>query len=42
MSTADEDDEPSGYRRPPKATRFVKGRSGNPRVRPKNRHRAIA
>ena len=33
--------EPSGYGRPPKATRFVKGKSGNPRGRPKNRHREI-
>jgi uncharacterized protein DUF5681 len=28
-------DEPVGYRRPPKATRFRPGQSGNPRGRPK-------
>lgn len=31
----------SGYKQPPKATRFKKGQSGNPRGRPKNRHREI-
>jgi hypothetical protein len=30
-----------GYGRPPKATRFQKGRSGNPRGRPRNRRRDI-
>lgn len=30
-----------GYKRPPAATRFVKGRSGNPRGRPKKRHRQV-
>ena len=30
-----------GYRRPPAATRFQKGRSGNPRGRPKNRKRGL-
>jgi hypothetical protein len=30
-----------GYCRPPKATRFKKGKSGNPRGRPRNRHRDI-
>jgi hypothetical protein len=30
-----------GYGKPPKATRFQKGRSGNPRGRPRNRHRDI-
>ena len=28
-----------GYRSPPKATRFKKGRSGNPAGRPRGRHR---
>ena len=31
--------EGSGYRRPPKQTRFTKGRSGNPAGRPRGRHR---
>lgn len=30
-----------GYRKPPAATRFQKGRSGNPRGRPKNRKRGL-
>lgn len=30
-----------GYRKPPTATRFQKGQSGNPRGRPRNRHREI-
>ncbi len=30
-----------GYRKPPAATRFRKGRSGNPRGRPKNRKRGL-
>lgn len=30
-----------GFGRPPSATRFQKGRSGNPRGRPRNRHREI-
>lgn len=34
-------DQPVGYGKPPKATRFEKGRSGNPRGRPRNRHRDI-
>src|SRR5271169_6374758 len=36
-----DDDEGSGigYRKPPKATRFTKGRSGNPAGRPRGRRR---
>lgn len=30
-----------GYRRPPRSTRFQKGRSGNPRGRPKNSKRGL-
>jgi hypothetical protein len=30
-----------GYRRPPKTSRFQKGRSGNPRGRPKHRKRGL-
>lgn len=33
--------EPIGYGQPPRATQFRKGQSGNPRGRPKNRHREI-
>jgi hypothetical protein len=37
MSTRDDDrDYEVGYGRPPKATQFKKGRSGNPKGRPKN------
>lgn len=35
------DGEGTGYRNPPRATRFKPGRSGNPRGRPPNRHREI-
>ncbi len=37
MSQAD----PVGYGQPPRSTRFKKGQSGNPRGRPRNRHREI-
>ena len=35
------DEERVGYRQPPRAARFTKGQSGNPRGRPKNRHREV-
>ena len=35
----DDADSRVGYRKPPKATRFAKGRSGNPAGRPGGRHR---
>jgi len=37
----DDDDVGVGYRRPPSATRFKKGQSGNLRGRPRNRHKAL-
>lgn len=35
------EDEQVGYKHPPRATRFQKGRSGNPRGRPRNCRREI-
>ncbi|MCW1403982.1 DUF5681 domain-containing protein [Novosphingobium sp. MW5] len=31
----------AGYKRPPAASRFAKGRSGNPKGRPRGRHREV-
>lgn len=41
MSSHAEPTSEAGYGRPPKATRFQKGRSGNPRGRPRNRRRDV-
>ncbi len=41
MSSDPEMQHKVGYGRPPKATRFKKGHSGNPRGRPRNRRRDI-
>ena len=35
MADNDNHDEDVGYQRPPKASQFKKGRSGNPRGRPR-------
>lgn len=37
----DQPNDAVGYRQPPRSTRFRKGQSGNPRGRPRNRHREI-
>lgn len=34
-------DSTTGYKRPPTSTRFRKGKSGNPRGRPRGRHREV-
>jgi Family of unknown function (DUF5681) len=39
MTDGSEEDTGVGYRRPPRTTRFTKGRSGNPAGRPRGRHR---
>lgn len=36
-----QEQEAVGYKRPPRSTRFQKGRSGNPRGRPRNRRREL-
>lgn len=38
---ADTEPAATGYRRPPEATRFRKGQSGNPKGRPRNRRKEI-
>jgi len=35
------ENEATGYKRPPRAAQFQKGKSGNPRGRPRNRRRGI-
>ena len=39
MSTEDQNGRAAGHRNPPHATRFRKGQSGNPKGRPRGRHR---
>lgn len=38
---SESDQEQVGYKQPPKVSKFQKGQSGNPRGRPRNRHREI-
>ncbi len=38
---SEKEPEEAGYKQPPQATKFRKGQSGNPRGRPRNRHREI-
>jgi hypothetical protein len=41
MSSDPDQQQGVGYGRPPEATRFKRGQSGNPRGRPRNRHNDV-